>query len=309
MVDTRRVPLTSEYGIKDWDDLRLFLAVVRGGHFQGAARILNTNQTTVARRFRRMETLLGTKLFERFGQELKLTKSGDEIFAHASAIEHLTLEINDRVRAQDVRPRGTVKLAVTEGLATLWLTARLAEFCKLNPEINIEVIPTHGDYDLLTNGADVAIGWRRPAEPRMVGSKVGSMGFIFFASESYVQENGIFDDLADIPRHAFLQYDTHETRGWSTSLMQEARTHDRIKFRTSSISVYLAALDASIGIGLLPSFYQDRFPNFVQMPIEVRDIAELWIVSHEETNGFKRTRLLIDFLREDFQTKGRPLFV
>lgn len=307
-LDTRRVPLATEYGLKDWDDLRMFLAVVRGGHFQGAARILNANQTTVARRFRRMEEVLGTKLFERFGQELKLTEAGAEILAHATSIEQLTREVNDRVRALDVRPSGTVKLAVTEGLAMLWLTDRLAEFCRINPEINLEVIPSHGEYDLLTNGADVAIGWRRPAEPRLVGSKVGSVGFVMFASDGYVRDHGLLHDISEAGRHAFLQYDPHEIQGWSTALMREARAHDRIKLRTSSISIYLAAVHAGIGVGCLPSFYLGRFPDFVEMPIALADKGDLWIVSHEETNSFKRTRLLLDFLRAEFRTNGRVLF-
>lgn len=308
MTDTRKVPLDSDYGIKAWDDLRLFLAVVRGGHFQGAARIMNTNQTTVARRFRRMEESLGTKLLERFGQEFKLTTSGAEIFDRAITIEQLTQEVNDRVRALDVRPSGTVKLAVTEGLASLWLTARLTEFCKLNPEISLELIPSHGEYDLLTSGTDVAIGWRRPTEPRLVGSKIGSVGFMLFASQDYVREFGLLENLTDIDHHSFLQYDTHEIQRWGTVLMQDARALDRIKLRTSSIFIYLSAVRSGMGIGHLPTFYQQRYPDLVEMPVELSDQGELWIVSHEETNGFKRTRMLIDFLRSDFQKNGRQLF-
>ncbi len=308
MTDTRRVPLSSDYGIKDWDDLRLFLAVVRSGNFQGAARILSANQTTVARRFRRMEETLGTKLLERFGQEFKLTQAGSEIFDHAVMIEQLTRETNDRLRALDVRPSGTVKLSVTEGLAVLWLTARIAEFCKMNPEISLELIPSHGEYDLLTNGTDVAIGWARPTEPRLVGSRIGSVGFTLFASKDYVRDFGLISDVSEVDHHWFLQYDTHEVQGWNVSLMQEARARDRIKLRTSSISIYLSAVRAGMGVGHLPTFYKHLYPDLVTIPIELSDQGELWIVSHEETNSFKRTRMLIDFLRADFRENGQHLF-
>lgn len=308
MADTRRVPLTSDYGIKAWDDLRLFLAVVRGGHFQGAARIMGTNQTTVARRFRRMEELLGTKLLERFGHEFKLTKSGADIFERAIAVEQLLQEVNDRMRALDVRPSGTVKLSITEGLASLWLTARLAEFCKLNPEISLELIPSHGEYDLLTHGIDVAIGWRRPTEPRLVGSKVGSVGFMLFASQDYIRDFGLLENLTEVDRHSFLQYDTHEVQRWNTALMQEARALERVRLRTSSISIYLSAVRAGMGIGHLPTFYRHRYSDLVDMPIVLSDKGELWIVSHEETNNFKRTRMLLDFLLLDFKKHGLHLF-
>lgn len=308
MADTRRIPLPTEYGIKEWDDLRLFLAIVRGRHFQGAARIMKTNQTTVARRFRRMEESLGTKLLERFGQEFRLTPSGTEVFDRAIAIERLTQEVNNRVRAHDVRAGGTVKLSVTEGLASLWLTARLAEFGKNHPEISLELIPSHGEYDLLTSGTDVAIGWRRPTESRLVGNKIGSVGFMLIASEAYVRDFGMLEDIANVDQHLFLQYDTHEIQRWNISLMQQARALDRIALRTVSISIYLSAVLAGMGIGHLPTFYRHRYPELVEMPIELSDTAELWIVSHEETNGFRRTRMLLDFLRSDFRTSGRQLF-
>jgi DNA-binding transcriptional LysR family regulator len=309
MTDTRKVSLASEYGIRAWDDLRLFLAVVRAGHFLGAARTMQTNQTTVARRFRRMEESLGAKLLERFGQELKLTKSGAEVFERAIAMEALTKEVNDRVRAMDVRPGGTVKIAVTEGLASLWLTPRLAEFCRLYPEINLEVIPSHGEFGLLSEGADVAIGWRRPDETRLVGSRIGTIGFSLFASQSYVQTFGEFSSVGDTANHSFLQYDTHEFQRWNSSLMRNARALDRVKLRTSSVAIYVSAVHAGVGIGHLPTFYRHSYPELITLPVELSETAELWIVSHEETNNFRRTRLLLDFLRSDFRKNGRHLFI
>jgi DNA-binding transcriptional LysR family regulator len=247
-------------------------------------------------------------LLERFGHELKLTQSGAEILERAIAIEQITQEVNERIRALDVSPSGTVKLAVTEGLANQWLTPRLAEFCRQYPEISLELIPTHGEYDLLTSGTDIAIGWRRPIEPRLVGSRIGTIGFMLLASEDYIRNFGLFRDMGEIDRHAFLQYDTHEAQRWSLSLMQDARTLHRIKLRTSSISIYLSAVRAGMGIGHLPTFYRNRYPDLVEMPIGLPDKGELWIVSHEETNSFRRTRLLLDFLRADFRKNGRELF-
>jgi len=39
------------------------------------------------------------------------------------------------------------------------------------------------------------------------------------------------------------------------------------------------------------------------------DRGELRVVSHEETNTFRRTRMLIDYLRADFRENGKYLFV
>lgn len=69
------------------------------------------------------------------------------------------------------------------------------------------------------------------------GSRIGTVGFVLFASREYVGEHGMLDDLANIDRHIFLQYDRHQIQGWSTSLMQEARALDRIKLRELDLHI------------------------------------------------------------------------
>ena len=49
----------------DWNDLKAFLAVARGGSTLAASKALGVNQTTVARRIESLEQDLGFKLFER----------------------------------------------------------------------------------------------------------------------------------------------------------------------------------------------------------------------------------------------------
>ena len=49
----------------NWDDLRVFLAVARGGSLSSAARILKVTQPTAGRRLRALEESLGARLFDR----------------------------------------------------------------------------------------------------------------------------------------------------------------------------------------------------------------------------------------------------
>ena len=58
----------------DWNDLKAFLAVARGGSTLGAAKALGINQTTVARRIESLEADLSLKLFERGQSGSRLTE-------------------------------------------------------------------------------------------------------------------------------------------------------------------------------------------------------------------------------------------
>src|SRR4051812_15679225 len=50
-------------GMFDWNDLKAFLAVARGGSTLAASKALAVNQTTVARRVESLEAALSLKLF------------------------------------------------------------------------------------------------------------------------------------------------------------------------------------------------------------------------------------------------------
>ena len=61
----------------NWDDVRIFLAVARSGQILGAARSLNLNHATVARRLTALETALGSTLFTRRTNGSDLSPSGE----------------------------------------------------------------------------------------------------------------------------------------------------------------------------------------------------------------------------------------
>jgi DNA-binding transcriptional LysR family regulator len=68
----------------DWDNVRVFLAVARGGQFVAAARRLRLNHATVSRRIAALEAALGAKLFERRTTGATLTSAGERFLGARS---------------------------------------------------------------------------------------------------------------------------------------------------------------------------------------------------------------------------------
>ena len=63
----------------DWDDVRYFLAVARGGSVRAAAERLGVNHATVLRRIAQLEQRLGVLLFEKLPSGYRLTAAGEEV--------------------------------------------------------------------------------------------------------------------------------------------------------------------------------------------------------------------------------------
>ena len=65
-----------KYAHMDWSHLEYFLAVARAGSLSGAAKRLQVNHTTVARRLDKLEQQLQVRLFDRLGSGYRLTEDG-----------------------------------------------------------------------------------------------------------------------------------------------------------------------------------------------------------------------------------------
>ncbi|WP_241022916.1 LysR family transcriptional regulator, partial [Burkholderia sp. Se-20373] len=85
-----------------WDDVRYFLAVMRGGSLSAAARALQVQHSTVARRIDALESALGIRLFDRLPRGWPPTDEGLHLAEHAARIEtdaHRAMAV-----ARDVKP-------------------------------------------------------------------------------------------------------------------------------------------------------------------------------------------------------------
>ena len=77
----------------NWDDLKVFLDVVRQPKLEQTATKLNIDATTISRRLKRLETDLGTTLFERTRRGHMLTPSGEALAKQVENMESLAFDI------------------------------------------------------------------------------------------------------------------------------------------------------------------------------------------------------------------------
>ena len=63
----------------NWDDYRVFLAILRHGTLTGAGRDLGLSQPTGGRRLAALEHTLETRLFDRIGRRMLPTPAGHAV--------------------------------------------------------------------------------------------------------------------------------------------------------------------------------------------------------------------------------------
>src|SRR5258708_14245100 len=112
----------------DWDDVRYFLAVARGGSVRAAAKRLGVNHATVLRRVAQLEERLGALMFEKLPGGYRLTAAGEEVLDLANQMEASSHQLETRVLGRDQSVRGLLRVTTAPPLPTHLLMPDLADF-------------------------------------------------------------------------------------------------------------------------------------------------------------------------------------
>ena len=97
--------------MRDWDDLRHFIALAREGTLSGAARALGVYHVTVARRIAALEAATALKLVDRRARSYALTDDGRRIAALAAPMEEAAFAVARA--AQAAKPAISGEVVVT----------------------------------------------------------------------------------------------------------------------------------------------------------------------------------------------------
>ena len=243
-----------------WEQLRLVLALARHGTLAGAARALGTSPGAVEAELKRVERSAGATLFVRENGRLLPTDSGRSATRTG---ERLGEEMARVDRAIPRVPSGApVRVRVEEGLAARWLETAAADVARMLGPITLELVTGRAsrrqDVDLeLTSQKPAAHG----EPPRLLGLTADAL----FASQAYLLDHGrpsLSSQRLEGHRVVLLVGALARTDAgrW---LLEASRNGARVALRTDSFPVFLSAVHAGVGLGVLPRGSEELAPELV----------------------------------------------
>jgi len=276
----------------DWNDLRYVLAVARAETLSGAARRLAVDETTVARRLRRLERILGARLFERSGGLLRPTASGEEAVAQAERMEHAVDAVRGGLGGRDSAVSGTVRLTTVPIVADRILVPALPAFFARHPELRLELIADARDLSLTRREADVALRLARPrGEGAVLARRVGRLPYRVYAPV------GVDPDDAPWLTYDETMSDLPQAR-WIAAAADRGGTVARL--RVNDAEALAQAVAAGLGRALLPAAVGDALAGVARTigagPPTLH--RELWLLVHPELRDLARVRAVVDWLAE-----------
>ena len=122
----------------NWDDLKVLLALARGGSVAGAARLLGVDNSTVSRRLAALEEAVGVRLLLRGGREFGWTTEGNAVLVAAEAVEAAVAEGTRFCRAARFNAAGSIRVSCPSGVVST-LAKLLSTVRKKHPDLAFEV--------------------------------------------------------------------------------------------------------------------------------------------------------------------------
>ncbi|MBE0378110.1 LysR substrate-binding domain-containing protein [Pseudoalteromonas prydzensis] len=119
------------------DSLRTFVTVVEVGGFAKAGDLLGLSQPAVSLQIKRLEDLIGCKLFKKQGQRQVLNHYGEVLLPMAKQM----LLTNDSILQQfsNETVAGKIRLGIPSEFAASILPAIIGDFVSLYPDVSLEV--------------------------------------------------------------------------------------------------------------------------------------------------------------------------
>jgi DNA-binding transcriptional LysR family regulator len=277
----------------DWDDIRYFLAVSRGGSVRAAAKSLGVNHATVLRRIAQLEERLGALMFEKLPAGYRLTAAGEEVLDLANQMEASSHQLETRVFGRDQSVRGLLRVTTAPPLATHLLMPDFADFARLHPDIEMEILSSGELANLTNREADVAIRvvYDRKTLPHNLHGLKGPdlFGGVYISRDRLAAwQAGAPDPIR------WIVISSHGIPDWARE--SEVRTTG-VPFRTTDGEAQIVAVRQGLGMTILPCFVGGADPLLERVPgTGLHMHGTLWLLTQGETRKTKRVRLFTEFV-------------
>nr|WP_313658207.1 LysR family transcriptional regulator [Achromobacter ruhlandii] len=274
----------------EWNDVRIFLAVARGGSFGEAARALGVSHPTVGRRIKVLEDEARQPLFRRTKDGLVLTDAGDTVRALAESMEDSALSMERRLTGNDQRLEGILRISSADWFAGYVLAPVLVELTRSHPAVVPEVIASHRLLDLSRREADVAFRIVPFSEPDIVQRRLMRISYGVYGSMATAQALG--DDPASV---GVILMNTAQSHFPDVAWVLERFPRCRRAFTSTNRSVQAQMCLRDMGIAVLPRALGDAVPGLQRIHTpDQPPTRDIWVGYHQDLRHMDRLRAMLD---------------
>ncbi|ASP39049.1 LysR family transcriptional regulator [Bacterioplanes sanyensis] len=288
-----------------FDDLSLFVSLVRAGSLVSLSQREGVPLATISRRLKKLEQRLGVTLIYRSAWRFQLSQAGEAYYqAFAQRMDDWDNALQ-QLQQQNHELSGPLTLSASSTLSIGPLRPVLRDFVCAYPDIELNMLLTNQIIDLQAKQVDLAVRIGPQADSGLTQQRLGQVSTGLFIGQGLAQTLRQAGTLPEHPR------ELHEQRlivfehipVWRMSDgAQQMELRPKPATQVSNIVMASELVASDMGIALLP--FSEMGPALAAGQVEpllpnwrgpMRDIFAVWPDGKLLT---ARARRLRDFLRE-----------
>ena len=293
----------------NWDRLRVFRLVADAQSMTSAARALGESTPTVSRRINDLERDLGTKLFLRSKRGVELTAAGKRLKDLVLQMQTLVDDVGTQIAQDDRTAAGAIKLKASDGLGPYWIARHLPEFHRNLPNVQIDLEIGLAEHEVVDREADLAIVYEQPNHPEIISQRLGTLHYICYASQDYIDRYGKPTNLYEFKDHKLLMHTdyVHQVERWSKNVKQVKEFIDYSTITNSSTALKTLC-EYGGGIAVLPSYVSLLDTNLVPLSLPSAAPIQFWITYTERVRRNPAGMAALDWMLSIFNEAVYPHF-
>ncbi len=238
--------------VPNMHNLQSFVSAAKHNSFTQAAAELHLTQSAVSRQIKELENQLGVSLFKRVRQRVELTDTGIRFLEDAKSILNVTEDA--MLRAMSVGAKSSLNIAALPTFTSRWIIPKLQSFIADNPDIALSFSSRTKPFTFSDKLADLAIHFGKPNWPQAQCYLLCEEKVVPVASRKYLEDHPV-KSLQDFEHQTLLQLASRLSswKHWFDLHQLDISQNNHLRF--DQFSMIVSALNANLGIALLPSYF------------------------------------------------------
>lgn len=238
--------------------LEIFATVAELGGFSRAADRLDVPRSTVSEAVRWLEARLATRLIHRTTRRMRLTADGEACLDWSRRLLADVAETEAVFRRADSQPSGRLRVDVPTRISSLVIAPALPDFFACYPAIELELLATDRQVDLVQEGIDCALRVGAIRDPALIALPLGALEQGNYASPGYLEQYGTPHVPADLSAHLAVHFVLPSTGRVDAWEYDDAGSPRQVPMRArvlaNSAETYIACCIAGMGLIQIPRY-------------------------------------------------------
>ncbi len=240
----------------DLNQIRIFSTVAQLNSFTKAAETLGIEKSTVSTKVAQLESRLGVRLLQRTTRSVSLTEAGGQYLAYCQQALDALQSGDDFISELSSVPSGRLRVIMPQNLLDFILDSVITPFLQTYPKVDLEVIQSNQNVDLIKQNVDIAI--RSEAvdvqDSSLIYRKLRHSHWTMVASQAHIKKYGFPNTVQELLSQPSIGLVAENSDAYyrNVARWQGQKIQPDFRFGANNINSVISTIKAGLGYGQIP---------------------------------------------------------